>query len=146
MNDEWEGKKVNTTDILERNVKDLQQQLTQANKRIFELGERTSKLMKEREYNLRLIKDASNAISDIKKAIKVEEDALHAKVQKQIDDWPDVLDSKPKKNIGDKSTSLSGQWQDSGEWTKFENDVNRMEDEGGMDYSGAFESDVKEEE
>ena len=96
MNDEWEGKKVNTTDILERNVKDLQQQLTQANKRIFELGERTSKLMKEREYNLRLIKDASNAISDIKKAIKVEEDALHAKVQKQIDDWPDVLDSKPK--------------------------------------------------
>ena len=59
--------------ILKNNVKDLQGQLAEANKRVLELTSRNSKLMTERESNLKLIKDASNTIKDIKTAINDEE-------------------------------------------------------------------------
>ena len=114
MNDKI--KTFSTTDVLKHNVRDLQEQLTQANKRIFELNERTSKLMKEREFNLKLIKEASKSITDIKGAIKAEEQELQDKIQKQIDDWPEVVDSRPE---GINKTKLADEkWLESSEWKK----------------------------
>ena len=75
--------------ILQKNLKDLQGQLAAAHKRILELGNDKNvakeELIKERQLLLELEKDFS----------KSEQEASD-KIAKQIEDWPDVLDSKPK--------------------------------------------------
>ena len=76
--------------ILQKNLKDLQGQLANAQKRILELTKdkntATEELVKERQLLLELEKDFS----------KSEKEASD-KIAKQIEDWPDVLDSKPEK-------------------------------------------------
>jgi hypothetical protein len=75
--------------ILQKNLKELQGQLADAHKRILELGNDKNvakeELIKERQLLLELEKDFS----------KTEKEASD-KIGKQIEDWPDVLDSKPK--------------------------------------------------
>ena len=75
--------------ILQKNLKDLQGQLANAHKRILELVNQKDvakeELIKERQLLLELEKDFS----------KSEQEASD-KIAKQIEDWPDVLDSKPK--------------------------------------------------
>ncbi len=75
--------------IIQKNLKDLQGQLANAQKRILELTQdkntATEELAKERQLLLELEKDFS----------KSEKEASE-KIEKQIEDWPDVLDSKPK--------------------------------------------------
>tara|TARA_Y100000780_G_C13476069_1_gene336602 strand:- start:205 stop:579 length:375 start_codon:yes stop_codon:yes gene_type:complete len=75
--------------ILQKNLKDLQGQLAAAHKRILELGNDKNvakeELIKERQLLLELEKDFN----------KSEQEASE-KIAKQIEDWPDVLDSKPK--------------------------------------------------
>ena len=75
--------------ILQKNLKELQGQLADAHKRILELGNDKNvakeELIKERQLLLELEKDFS----------KSEQEASD-KIAKQIEDWPDVLDSKPK--------------------------------------------------
>ena len=75
--------------ILQKNLKDLQGQLAAAHKRILELGNDKNvakeELVKERQLLVELEKDFS----------KSEKEASD-KIAKQIEDWPDVLDSKPK--------------------------------------------------
>ena len=75
--------------ILQKNLKDLQGQLANAQKRILELiqdkDSATEELIKERQLLVELSKNFN----------KSEKEASD-KIQKQIDDWPDVLDSKPK--------------------------------------------------
>ena len=74
--------------ILQKNLKDLQGQLANAQKRILELtadkNTATEELAKERQLLLELEKDFN----------KSEKEASD-KIAKQIEDWPDVLDSKP---------------------------------------------------
>ena len=76
--------------ILQKNLKDLQGQLANAQKRILELiqdkDSATEELAKERQLLVELEKDFS----------KSEKEASD-KIGKQIEDWPDVLDSKPEK-------------------------------------------------
>ena len=75
--------------ILQKNLKELQGQLADAHKRILELGNDKNvakeELIKERQLLVELEKDFS----------KTEKEASD-KIGKQIEDWPDVLDSKPK--------------------------------------------------
>jgi predicted transcriptional regulator len=75
--------------ILQRNLKDLQGQLANAQKRILELiqdkDSATEELIKERQLLVELSKNVNHYESE-----------ASDKIQKQIDDWPDVLDSKPK--------------------------------------------------
>ena len=75
--------------ILQKNLKELQGQLADAHKRILELGNDKNvakeELVKERQLLVELEKDFS----------KSEKEASD-KIAKQIEDWPDVLDSKPK--------------------------------------------------
>ena len=75
--------------VLKDNIKDMQRQLANAHKRILELGNDKNvakeELIKERQLLLELEKDFS----------KSEQEASD-KIAKQIEDWPDVLDSKPK--------------------------------------------------
>jgi predicted transcriptional regulator len=75
--------------ILQKNLKDLQGQLANAQKRILELiqdkDSATEELIKERQLLVELEKDFSRS-----------EQEASEKIAKQIEDWPDVLDSKPK--------------------------------------------------
>ena len=75
--------------ILQKNLKDLQGQLAAAHKRILELGNDKNvakeELIKERQLLVELEKNFN----------KSEKEASD-KIAKQIEDWPDVLDSKPK--------------------------------------------------
>ena len=74
--------------ILQKNLKDLQGQLANAQKRILELiqdkDSATEELIKERQLLVELEKNFN----------KSEKEASD-KIAKQIEDWPDVLDSKP---------------------------------------------------
>ena len=74
--------------ILQRNLKDLQGQLAEAQKRILELGNDKNiaieELTKERQLLLELESQVSKKQVDTTEAI-----------EKQIEDWPEVLDSKP---------------------------------------------------
>ena len=88
--------------ILQKNLKDLQGQLANAQKRILELtndkNTATEELAKERQLLLELEKDFN----------KSEKEASD-KIAKQIEDWPDVLDSRPKKKIKYKDIQ-PGEW------------------------------------
>ncbi len=75
--------------ILQKNLKELQGQLADAHKRILELGNDKNvakeELVKERQLLLELEGKYSKQHFETTK-----------KIEKQIEDWPDVLDSKPK--------------------------------------------------
>ena len=74
--------------ILQKNLKDLQAQLANAQERILELtndkNTATEELAKERQLLL-----------ELEKEFKSSEKEASDTIGKQIEDWPDVLDSKP---------------------------------------------------
>ena len=78
--------------ILQRNLKELQGQLADAHKRILELGNDKNvakeELVKERGLLLELEKEFSSS-----------EKEAGDLIGKQIEDWPNVLDSKPVEKI-----------------------------------------------
>ena len=75
--------------ILQKNLKDLQGQLANAQKRILELiqdkDSATEELIKERQL-----------LVELEAEFGKKQDETTKKIGKQIEDWPDVLDSKPK--------------------------------------------------
>ena len=74
--------------ILQKNLKDLQGQLANAHKRILDLTKdktvAAEELAKERKLLLELEAQYSAKLYD-----------TEDKIEKQIEEWPDVLDSKP---------------------------------------------------
>ena len=109
--------------ILQKNLKDLQGQLANAQKRILELiqdkDSATEELIKERQLLVELEKDFSRS-----------EQEANDKIAKQIEDWPDVLDSrppmKPKKSF--KPRKVPSYLVKKGEkWT-------RIKDDGTVEY------------
>ena len=78
--------------ILQRNLKDLQGQLANAHKRILELNSQKNvakeELVKERQLLLELEAEFGNR-----------QDEASGLIKKQIEDWPDVVDSKPVKKL-----------------------------------------------
>ena len=75
--------------ILQKNLKDLQDQLANAHKRILALMKNNKniakeELQKERQLLLELETEFGNR-----------QDEASGLIKKQIEDWPDVLDSKP---------------------------------------------------
>ena len=74
--------------ILQKNLKDLQGQLAAAQKRILELiqdkDSATEELIKERQL-----------LVELEAEFGKKQDETTKKIGKQIEDWPDVLDSKP---------------------------------------------------
>ena len=88
--------------ILQKNLKDLQGQLANAQKRILELGKDKNiaieELAKERQLLLELEGKVTRKQIDTTEAI-----------EKQIEDWPDVIDSRPKKKIKYKDIQ-PGEW------------------------------------
>ena len=74
--------------ILQKNLKDLQGQLNNAYKRIEEL-------IKDKESTAEELKHERQLLTELKLRFKREETETAEVVGKQIEDWPDVLDSKP---------------------------------------------------
>ena len=85
--------------ILQRNLNDLQSQVADANKRILELTKDKTvakeELAKERQLLVELEKKTKQSQYDTTLAI-----------ERQIEDWPDVIDSRPEKRY----KSKSGEW------------------------------------
>jgi len=81
----------NATEIamLQKNLKDLQSQLGNAHKRILELGNDNTlaveELAKERQLLL-----------ELKQQVKKKEIETSGLIEKQMEDFPEILDSKPK--------------------------------------------------
>jgi|TARA_B110000263_G_C15131702_1_gene429167 predicted nucleic acid-binding Zn-ribbon protein len=75
--------------ILQKNLKDLQSQLGNAHKRILELGNDNTlaveELAKERQLLL-----------ELKQQVKKKEIETSGLIEKQMEDFPEILDSKPK--------------------------------------------------
>ena len=76
-------------EVLKGNLQDLQGQLADAHKRILELGDdkkiAVEELAKERQLLLELNQE-----------VKKKETETSDLIEKQIEDFPDVMDSKPK--------------------------------------------------
>ena len=115
--------------ILQKNLKDLQSQLGNAHKRILELGNDNTlaveELAKERQLLLELEAEFGKKQDETTEAIG-----------KQIEDWPDVVDSKPaekfepakKPKKSFKPSKLPNYLVKKGEkWT-------RMKDDGSVEY------------
>ena len=105
--------------ILQKNLKDLQGQLANAQKRILELGKDKNiaieELAKERQLLLELEGKVTRKQIDTTEAI-----------EKQIEDWPDVVDSKPEKSY--KPRKVPSYVVKKGEkWT-------RIKDDGTVEY------------
>ena len=76
-------------ETLQGNVQDMQRQLSNAHKRIHDLIAEKSSAIDEVQKEKDLIKELTDKLKDTdKEAIEL--------IQKKIDDWPDVVDSKPK--------------------------------------------------
>ena len=75
--------------ILQKNLKELQGQLADAHKRILELGNDKNVAKEELVYERQLL-------VELEKDFSRSEQEANDKIAKQIEDWPDVLDSKPK--------------------------------------------------
>ena len=75
-------------ETLQGNVQDMQRQLANAHKRIHDLIAEKSSAIDELEKERDLVKELTIKLKDTDK----EASDL---IQKQIDDWPDVVDSKP---------------------------------------------------
>ena len=76
-------------ETLQGNVQDMQRQLGNAHKRIHDLIAEKSSAIDELEKERNLVKELTVKLKDTDK----EASDL---IQKKIDDWPDVVDSKPK--------------------------------------------------
>ena len=76
-------------ETLKGNVQDMQRQLSNAHKRIHDLIAEKSSAIDEVQKEKDLVKELT---------VKLKETDKEASdlIQKQIDDWPDVVDSKPK--------------------------------------------------
>ena len=75
-------------ETLKGNVQDMQRQLSNAHKRIHDLIAEKSSAIDEVQKEKDLIKELTDKLKDTDK----EASDL---IQKKIDDWPDVVDSKP---------------------------------------------------
>ena len=78
--------------ILQKNMRELQGQLASAQKRILELTKATNSTKEELENERQLLRE-------LKLKYDREEAETTEAIEKQIDDWPDVLDSKPEKRF-----------------------------------------------
>ena len=76
--------------ILQKNLKDLQSQLEIAHKRILELAKDKNSTQEELKQQKQLLLELEGRYS------KQHFDTTK-KIEKQIEDWPDVLDSRPLK-------------------------------------------------
>ena len=75
--------------ILQDNVKDMQRQLSNAHKRILELGT-------DRDHALEDLKKEKQIYLELSDRLKKTDLEAQEKIQEKMDDIPDVLDSKPK--------------------------------------------------
>ena len=86
--------------ILQRNLNELQGQLADAHKRILELTKNKNvakeELVQERQLLVELEKKTKQSQYDTTLAI-----------ERQIEDWPDVVDSRPEKRY----KSKHGEWE-----------------------------------
>ena len=76
--------------ILQKNLKELQGQLANAHKRILELNSQKNVAKEELQKERQLLLELEGKVSS--KHFETSD-----KIAKQIEDWPDVLDSKPEK-------------------------------------------------
>jgi len=74
--------------ILQKNLKDLQGQLNSAHKRI-------SELIKDKDSTVEELKNERQLLTELKLRYEREEAETAEAIENQIEDWPDVLDSKP---------------------------------------------------
>ena len=74
--------------ILQKNLKDLQGQLNNAHKRIAEL-------IQDKDSTVEELKHERQLLTELKLRYEREETETTEAIGKQIEDWPDVLDSKP---------------------------------------------------
>ena len=74
--------------ILQKNLKDLQGQLNSAHKRIAEL-------IQDKDSTVEELKHERQLLTELKLRYEREETETTEAIGKQIEDWPDVLDSKP---------------------------------------------------
>ena len=77
-------------ETLQGNVQDMQRQLSNAHKRIHDLIAEKSSAIDELQKEKDLVKDLTVKLKD---TYKEASDLINSK---KIDDWPDVVDSKPK--------------------------------------------------
>ena len=75
--------------ILQKNLRDLQGQLNSAHKRI-------SELIKDKDSTVEELKKERQLLTELKLRYEREEAETTEAIENQIEDWPDVLDSKPK--------------------------------------------------
>ena len=75
--------------LLQDNVKDMQRQLSNAHKRILELGT-------DRDHALEDLKKEKQIYLELSDRLKKTDLEAQEKIQEKMDDIPDVLDSKPK--------------------------------------------------
>ena len=75
--------------ILQKNLKDLQGQLNNAYKRIEEL-------IKDKESTAEELKHERQLLTELKLRYEREETETTEAIGKEIEDWPEVIDSKPK--------------------------------------------------
>ena len=80
--------------ILQKNLKDLQSQLEIAHKRILELAKDKNSTQEELKQQKQLLLELEGRYS------KQHFDTTK-KIEKQIEDWPDVLDSRPMDKLVD---------------------------------------------
>ncbi len=76
--------------ILQQDLKDLQSQLETAHKRILELA-------KDKNSTTEELKQQKQLLLELEGRYSKQHFDTTKKIEKQIEDWPDVLDSKPLK-------------------------------------------------
>ena len=74
--------------ILQQDLKDLQSQLETAHKRILELAKDKNSTQEE-------LKQQNQLLLELEGRYSKQHFETSKKIEKQIEDWPDVLDSKP---------------------------------------------------
>jgi predicted nucleic acid-binding Zn-ribbon protein len=109
--------------ILQQDLKDLQSQLETAHKRILELAKDKNSTQEELKQQKQLLLELEGRYSK-------QHFETTNKIEKQIEDWPDVLDSKPlkKPEKSFKPKQVPGYVVKKGEkWT-------RIKDDGTVEY------------
>ena len=115
--------------ILRKNLKDLQGQLADAHKRILELG-------KDKNIAIEELTKERQLLLELEAEFGKKQDETTEAIGKQIEDWPDVVDSKPaekfepakKPKKSFKPSKLPNYLVKKGEkWT-------RMKDDGSVEY------------
>ena len=106
--------------ILQRNLKNLQAQLAAAHKRILELNANQSTAKEE-------IQKQKQLLLELETEFKNKTDETNDLIEKQIEDWPDVVDSVPEKRF--KARKVPSYVVKEGEkWT-------RIKDDGTIEYT-----------